>query len=325
MHRIYSIRMAAPARIHWEDAFRTVIPQINADGVLTQHFDAQLPVQVRFFHYDPSNNYRMCRHRYFEIFHLSEGEAVFRIGEQKNVMRAGDLIIVNSTHFHNVEATAKGAGQAMRGVLLYFMPEIFRGAAAARDDVEYLQPFLQQDATFPHVVRAETKIPERIYDLMRAIASELPAAGARTRLEVKTHLRMILLHLLNHFAAYRGAAESFERKHRSLERLDPLFRYLDDHYAEQVTLEQAAGLVGMSKSHFIHFMKNVTGMSFVAYLNQFRVSRALLAGTSKSLAEISHEVGFCDQSYFGQVFRKLVKVTPKEYRARLDAEHERRH
>ena len=76
----------------------------------------------------------------------------------------------------------------------------------------------------------------------------------------------------------------------------------------------------MSKSHFIHFMKQVTGMSFVAYLNQFRISKAqvLMASTTKSLAEISHEVGFCDQSYFGHVFRKLLRTTPRDYRLQLD-------
>ena len=42
----------------------------------------------------------------------------------------------------------------------------------------------------------------------------------------------------------------------------------------------------MSKSHFIHFMKQITGISFVSYVNQFRVAKAqaLMANTGKSLA-----------------------------------------
>ena len=314
------LRMRAVTSIRWEDAFRAVIPQINADGLLVQSFDPSLPVQVRFYSYDPRRDYRSCRHHYFEIFYLSSGEALFRLGEQSFPMRTGDLIIVNSTHFHKVELPGKSRSGVVHGVLLYFLPEMFRAAGASREDVEYLEPFLQQDENFPHVIPAETRVPGQIYDLMRAAAAELPGRTARARLTVKTYLKMILIHLLNYYSAYRGTSSSFESKHRQIDRLDPLFRYLDEHYADPITLNDAARVVGMSKSHFIHFMKQVTGMSFVSYLNQFRVSKAqaLMASTDKSLAEISYEVGFCDQSYFGQVFRKLLKTTPRDYRLQLD-------
>jgi AraC-like DNA-binding protein len=317
---MYTLVTMAARPIHWEDAFEAVIPQINADGLLVQRFDLLLPVQVRFYSYDARRDYRRCRHHYFEIFYLSSGETLFNMGERVFPMRAGDLILVNSTHFHNVELARKAANRAVHGVLLYFEPDLFRDAGAAREDREYIEPFLQQDEGFPHVVPAETGTPSRVYDLMRAIAGEIPARTARSRLAAKTYLRMILVHLVNHYSAYQGASSSFVLKHRQIERLDPLFRLLDKHYADTITLEDAARVVGMSKSHFIHFMKQVTGMSFVAYLNQFRVSKAqaLMASTSKSLAEISHEVGFCDQSYFGHVFRKLLRTTPRDYRLQLD-------
>ena len=312
--------MKAVTAIRWEDAYQAVMPQINADGVLVQQFDPALPMQVRFYSYDPRRDYRLCRHHYFEIFYLSSGEALFRIGERTFPMRAGDLILVNSTHYHNIQPAQRSVSRTVHGVLLYFLPDLFWGAGVAREDLQYLEPFLQQDEGFPHVVLAETRTPSTIYDLMRSITGEIPARSARSRLAAKTYLRMILMHLMNHYSAYRGESSSFERKHQRIERLDPLFRFLNEHYAEAVTLDDAARIAGMSKSHFIHFMKQVTGMSFVAYLNQFRVSKAqaLIASTTKSLAEISYEVGFCDQSYFGQVFRKLLKVTPREYRLQLE-------
>ena len=316
--------MPALTEIRWEDAFRTVIPQINADGLLVQKFDSALPVQVRFYSYDRRRDYRTCRHNYFEIFYLLSGEAIFRLGEQGFTMRAGDLILVNSAQYHNMEVPATARNQVVRGVLLYFLPEMFRGAGAARDDLEYLEPFLQQDEAFPHVVHAETGVPRQVHEWMRTIAGELPAQNARSRLAVKTYLKLILVQLLNYYAAYHGTSQNFERKHQLIQRLDPLFRFLDEHYSDPITLDDAVHVMGMSKSHFIHFMKQVTGMSFVSYLNQFRVSKAqaLMLHTDKSLAEISHEVGFCDQSYFGQVFRKLLSVTPRDYRLRAQLERQ---
>jgi AraC-like DNA-binding protein len=314
--------MKQGARIHWEDAYDAVVPHINADGLLVWSFDPSLPVQIRFYTYDPRRDYRLCRHDYFEIFYLYGGDVVFRLGDRSFPMKKGDLIILNSTHFHSIAPAKKSSRCAIHGVLLYFRPEMFRLGGPVGEEAGYLIPFLHQDTGFPHVVSVDTGAPARIFELMRMISGELPARHPRNRLAVKTYLKMILIHLVNHFAAYDGSADSFHHKHRLIDRLQPLFRHIDEHYSRPITLDLAASLAGMSKSHFIHFMKQVTGMSLIAYLNQFRVSKAqvLLATTGKSIAEISQEVGFCDQSYFGSVFRKLLRMSPREYRVRLELE-----
>ncbi len=71
----------------------------------------------------------------------------------------------------------------------------------------------------------------------------------------------------------------------------------------------------------MRFFKRATQQSFVSYLNQYRVARAqtLLASTNLSIAQISEEVGFYDQSHFGMVFRKLVHTTPRQYRLQTPA------
>jgi AraC-like DNA-binding protein len=242
------------------------------------------------------------------------------MGSQDFDIHEGDMVLVNGLLYHNVELPKTGRDRALHGVLLYFLPEMFRGATAARDDIEYLTPFLQQDDSFLHVIAAKTGVPAYIYALVREISAALPAHTVRSRVIVKAYLKMILAKLLQHYAAYTGEEHNFIRKHHSIERLDPLFRYLDAHYNEPLNLADAARVVGMSKSHFIHFMKQITGMSFISYLNQFRLAKAqaLMATTRKTLAEISHEVGFCDQSYFGQVFRKLLHITPHQYRVQME-------
>jgi AraC-like DNA-binding protein len=66
----------------------------------------------------------------------------------------------------------------------------------------------------------------------------------------------------------------------------------------------------------------VTGQPFIAHLNQFRIAKAqfLLAATDRSIADIGHEVGFCNQSYFGLVFRRVTHLSPREYQMRPNKE-----
>ena len=61
------------------------------------------------------------------------------------------------------------------------------------------------------------------------------------------------------------------------------------------------------------------GQPFRAYLTSFRIAKAqhLLSTSEVPIAEISQIVGFCSQSYFGEVFRALSGMTPGAYRRRF--------
>ncbi|MGO8792883.1 MAG: helix-turn-helix domain-containing protein [Terriglobia bacterium] len=70
-----------------------------------------------------------------------------------------------------------------------------------------------------------------------------------------------------------------------------------------------------------------TGQSFRSYVNQFRIAKAqdLLASTDEPISSISQAVAFCNQSYFGMMFRKLVGSTPLAYRRQFASGHETEH
>lgn len=93
-------------------------------------------------------------------------------------------------------------------------------------------------------------------------------------------------------------------------------RYLDSNYADAITLEQLASLAHMSKYYLVHAFTKCTGVSPICYLNKKRleISKELLSGTNYSIAQIASSVGFSSQSYFAQVFKKDIGISPAEYR-----------
>ena len=301
-----------------EDQVRLVEPQINAEGIHVWPFDPAFPVDVRFMTSGIGHNVRKNRHDYFELAYLCAGGASLEIQDRSLPFHEGDLAVVGSTLYHRFECRS---GPPVTLGVLFFKPDLIR-ADGGPDNTEYLTPFLLQDSQFPHVVPANTSIPGQVFDLMQRIRAELPATTPRARLTVKTYLKMILILLVNQYASYAGTVETFQRQQRALERLRPLFEYLEKHFGEATQVQEAAHICGMSESHFMSFFKRATGQSFMAYLNHCRIERAqaLLAMTDKSVSDISQEMGFCDQSYFGTVFRKLVGVTPAAYRAKSRAD-----
>src|SRR5579863_1627561 len=298
-----------------KDHFELVEPGINAEGVHTWPFDPSCPVDVLFLTVDDRHRVRMNRHSYFEVLYLCSGSANCHIQDRLLPFNEGDLAIIGSTLYHRIECQSSSP---LTIAAMFFKPDIIR-CDGASDSAEYLTPFLLQDAEFPHIVPAETGIPRQVLDMMLRVRSEQPGSSPRSRLALKTYLKMLLIHLVNQYAQYAGTVETFQRQQQALDRLRPLFRHLGENCGNCIQVGQAARICGMSESHFMSVFKRVTGLSFVTYINHYRVERAqaLLARTDQSMADISLQVGFCDQSYFGMIFRRIVGMTPVTYRRRI--------
>ena len=101
---------------------------------------------------------------------------------------------------------------------------------------------------------------------------------------------------------------------------DKLLKWMDERYADKITLADAAKAVAASTSTITHHLKVETGKSFSEHLTALRISEAkrLLVYTDLSLREITIRCGFSEQSYFTKVFRRLVNLTPGEFRAMLN-------
>ncbi len=96
-------------------------------------------------------------------------------------------------------------------------------------------------------------------------------------------------------------------------------RYLREHYAEAVSIEQMAERVNMSPRNFIRRFKAATGRVPGAYLQMLRVTAAkeLLERGAVSIQDVCLQVGYEDAAFFRSLFRRHTGMTPAEYRARF--------
>lgn len=93
-------------------------------------------------------------------------------------------------------------------------------------------------------------------------------------------------------------------------------QYMCKHYSRKLSLEHVAQEVYLSPSYFGKIFKQEMGYSFSAYLNRLRIeqSKRFLAHQNMKLVDIALLVGFEDQSYFTKVFKRIVGVSPNQYR-----------
>ncbi|MGG7619042.1 response regulator transcription factor [Bacillus coreaensis] len=92
--------------------------------------------------------------------------------------------------------------------------------------------------------------------------------------------------------------------------------YIRNNFQSDLGMEQTAEQVGLSVSYFCLLFKQKTGLTFLDYLTNVRMEYAclFLQNTDLKTYEIAEKVGYTDQRYFSQVFKRKMKKTPSEYR-----------
>lgn len=92
--------------------------------------------------------------------------------------------------------------------------------------------------------------------------------------------------------------------------------YLEEHYAEKITLSDLADKVYVSQWHLSKLLNRQMGQNFSEILNTIRINRAkeLLRTPSLRIADVAEEVGFLDVAHFSKVFKKLEGMSANEYR-----------
>ena len=95
-------------------------------------------------------------------------------------------------------------------------------------------------------------------------------------------------------------------------------RYIGEHYKEDLTGKTVAANLGISESYLGKLFRQYMGYSFLEYLTMHRVYVALdlLSQTDLKTYQIAEMVGYRDARHFSDVFKKLVGVTPTQYRNR---------
>lgn len=136
-------------------------------------------------------------------------------------------------------------------------------------------------------------------------------------LEALEYVNLSLPHLLasfTHLSQFRMIRESGEN--------DPVAKSINfmlEHLTRKLKLNEIAAETGVSASHFSRLFLTRIGHSPIDYFIQLKVQRAcrLLDNSGWMIADVARELGFDDQFYFSRVFRKVMGMSPAEYKKRV--------
>ncbi|CAN7718764.1 response regulator transcription factor [Paenibacillus sp. LjRoot56] len=105
---------------------------------------------------------------------------------------------------------------------------------------------------------------------------------------------------------------TINQKHK--EAVDFMLGYIHEHYAKDITMDELAGQLFISKNYLNQLFKKVTGETFMNYVIRVRLekAKALLLEGNLLIYEVSEQVGYQNVPYFSTLFKKYCGINPSD-------------
>jgi len=234
-------------------------------------------------------------HESLEILQVTDGEGTLLCDSKTYSISAGDIVVINSNEVHKVTSDTS---------IRY---DCFIIGAS----------FLSENGLDITKLKYTTIInDERLEQLLSiAFAEYSNHADPTKQAFFVPAVRVATLNAILYLSCkYSGP---FVRKgsNTSSEVIRTGLRYINSNFTKQITLEEIARSVGVSKYHFLREFKRYTDHTVVTYINILRCEYAKhLFGSSKaSVGEVAHQCGFTNLSYFTKTFKKYTGHLPSHY------------
>ncbi|MCD9023900.1 AraC family transcriptional regulator [Cohnella silvisoli] len=252
-------------------------------------------------------------HNCFEFLFVHEGEGTVIVSQQAHEIRRGMFFIFQPFQLHKVYPRASAEQPYIR-TKLHFKPD---------EISDKLVSFPLRHGLLLQLWEGQGVTPA--FDLLRNITymEELCEWHERTAGDGEAHSqeedRLLLLQILGLVQnALNQSSEPAlkEIPQRPLRYSEKIMKWIETHFAEEVSLERIAEELHLSKFYVSRVFRQETGSSITDYLTARRIKQAsrLLQTTFLPVEQVGIEVGLPDTSYFVQLFKKVVGTTPLKYR-----------
>lgn len=258
------------------------------------------------------------RHEFFQIFANLAGEAPHLIAGRRLACAPRSLVFVLPYRVHLAPIVPGQRYQIINFASNFLRPDFRLGSLEMEEASIAQYPEL---APFLYEGDIDFRFDEAEFAHVRSLLDRMAELQRRRTLGTTERIRGALLELIG-FATERHAAELeslAERRvllQRHTDALKRVLKFIDEHLAEDIGLNDVAEAAFLSPSYLSQLLKKQTGLAFVQWLTARRMDRAreLLVHSAERISTVAHLVGFSDEAYFTRRFRQRFGTSPSDYR-----------
>lgn len=250
-------------------------------------------------------------HRQLEFCVILQGRLEVRTSHQGCVLAPGEGFFINRNVLHRVQGEG---GEKPVYVTQLVDEELLAGAEGSVFARKYVEPVLtcRQLELLP--LRLLSTNQRRIIEHIRASYEAVDAETEGYEIIARNELSAAWLLLMRELppAVRDGQADEDQTEVR----VKKMMLYIQEHYAERVTLDEIAMAASISTRECLRHFRQRLHTTPVRYLIDCRLDAAArrLLTTGQSVTDIAADCGFASGSYFTKLFRERFRMTPMAYR-----------
>ncbi len=251
-------------------------------------------------------------HQCLEIGYCHSGNGVFMIADKLRTFGGGDTVIIPASEPHFARSAP---GTTSTWTWMYFDPVTSFPPGWIDPDWSNTAPLVSSE--FPNVFAAN--LHPAFAAAARQLADELALDDSGSLVIARALALQILVQAHRHRPA--SSAGSTFPDSTDYQRLAPALQLMMAEYACPLRVRELARRCALSEAQFRRVFRQTMKTSPLAYLHDLRVGTAasLLRGTTRSILEISLDVGFESVSSFHRAFRRRMAASPRTWRNQADA------
>lgn len=262
-------------------------------------------------------------------FHIvTRGNCLLKTKKQSIQLFAGDVVVfpLGTSHWlADVESSDRENGQdvieaILNGKSLFAGDNISTTLVCGhfKFDKNMDHPFINELPEIIHISDAEKKEFTWLESITNLIIQEAGKEDSGSNVIINKLGEVLFVHTLRAYIRKNQSGKGFLAAMQD-ERISKVLKSIHDFPERDWQLISMAQMAGMSRTSFSNQFKTLTGETPLNYLTQWRMLHAkqLLGETSKSVGEISEEVGYKSEAAFNRVFKKRIGNTPLKFRQNI--------
>ncbi|WP_138992662.1 AraC family transcriptional regulator [Larkinella sp. C7] len=253
------------------------------------------------------------RHKQLQITLILKGKGTLMVGNYSQAFRPNEVYILgpNQPHMFKSEPghfTNPRLGNA-HAIHIFFDLERIPKAFLALPEMESISRFLD-------LIQNGLQLPAEHTEYVAKILKSL---------EDKTNLDRLLavIQLFQYFSKEVKGWKSLQTGFADYSfsdsdgmRMNDVFQYTLDHYAEPITLDKIADIAHITPHAFCKYFKKHTRKTYNTFLNEIRINEAckrIINSSNDGISSIAYSTGFNSATNFNRVFRKTTGMSPSDY------------
>jgi AraC-like DNA-binding protein len=248
-------------------------------------------------------------HNFFELVYITGGTTVHTLNDTSYTLQKGNYFIVDygSEHCytHSKDLTL---------INCLFLPEIIDDTLQGCRSFEtllhacllrYYKLYLGKTSVNRIFHDDKERVLQLIIGMMNEYEEKKPGYIEIFRSRLLEILILIMRNVVGNDSIKTDNAAILDAIH-----------YINSNYRQQTLLTKFCELYHYSPQYISRKFKQETGFTLIEYLQKDRIEKSceLLAGSSLSIVDIAESVGYSDIKFFNNLFKKMIKMSPREYR-----------